>query len=142
MNPHSQEDEEHETLPADHPTSLANEADHMPWKPKAPFPVSRYIDSIEKLKQRGYSFAEIAQWLNDKLAPKLQGTTITRAQVYHAYRFVMERDAQEAERALASGDFVSLTNISDEEAEAKAAAADGEPAPSVKPTKRAQHTKK
>lgn len=66
--------------------ALALAAERMPWKLKAQFPVSRYTDAIEKLRERGYSFAEIADWLNTQLADKLNGTKITRSQVYYAFR--------------------------------------------------------
>ncbi len=123
-------------LPPDHPNLLAQAAERMPWKPKAQFPVARYLDAIEKLRERGYSFAEIAEWLNERLADKLTGTKITRAQVYHAFRFVLERHHREAEEAFATGDCVEVSPISDEEADKQAAAADGDTSVEAKPKRK------
>lgn len=136
------EDDQEAGAQPDEIQALAREAESMPWKPKTPFPVSRYLPAIEALKERGYSFAEIAEWLNGKLASKLNGTTITRAQVYHAFRFVLERNERAFQEAWQKGELDSVSVISDEEAEAKAAAADGDVPAKSKPAKTGKRTKR
>lgn len=66
-------------------------ADAMPWKTTARnFAVEEYTDAICKLRTRGYSYADTATWLTEKLAQKLGGRKITRGQVYRVYQQWLE----------------------------------------------------
>ncbi len=97
--------------PAHHPARVAELADTMPWKTNFPFTeVGAYSDSITKLNTRGYSFKEIAQWLNTTLEGKLNGRKITRGQVYRVFK-------QSAEQIPPFIGSYSIPHISDENAE-------------------------
>jgi hypothetical protein len=73
--------------PPHHPDAIAHQADAMPWKTKVRFfEVEAYADAICKLYARGYSYGEIADWLNEKLAGKLGDKKIKRGQVYRVYQ--------------------------------------------------------
>ncbi len=93
----------------------------MPWKTKVRyFEVEAYVDPICKLQSRGYSYAEIANWLNEKLTGKLEGKKITRGQVYRVYQQWLA-----SEDPLNDG--FGVPHISDEDAEAKAELSDKKP---------------
>jgi hypothetical protein len=101
-------------LPADHPEAVARMADAMPWKTTARnFAVGEYIDAICKLRTRGYSYADTANWLTERLAEKLGGKKITRGQVYRVYQ-----QSLELQDPLNVG--LSVTNIDDQDAEVQA----------------------
>ena len=93
----------------------------MPWKTNVPFfEVGAYIDAICKLRARAYSYAEIADWLNERLADKLLGKKIKRGQVYRAYQqWLVVNDSM--------SDGFSVPHISDEEAEINAELSDKNP---------------
>lgn len=93
-------------------------ADSMPWKTTVRnFPIETYIDAITKLHTRGYSYAGIADFLNEQLAAKLDGKKITRAQIYRVYQQSLElNDPFNVTSA--------VSEISDTDAEAKAATED------------------
>jgi hypothetical protein len=116
-------------FPPHHPDAIAHLADAMPWKTKVPFfEVGAYIDAICKLHARAYSYAEIADWLNERLADKLLGKKIKRGQVYRAYQqwLAMNDPLHEG---------LSVPNISDEEAELNAELSDKSPkSPENEPT--------
>jgi hypothetical protein len=58
----------------------------MPWKTKVRlFEAEAYGDAISKLYDRGYSYQEIADWLNEQLAEKLGEKKIRRGQVYRVH---------------------------------------------------------
>lgn len=105
-------------LPPHHPEALALKADAMPWKTTARnFAVEEYIDAIRKLQSRGYSYAQIAAWLNEQLAEKLQGQKIQRGQVYRVYQQWLElQDHMNESR--------TVTHLSDEDANLKAELSD------------------
>jgi len=105
-------------LPPHHPEAIAHLADSMPWKTNVPFfEVGAYIDAICKLRARAYSYAEIADWLNERLADKLLGKKIKRGQVYRAYQqWLVVNDSM--------SDGFSVPHISDEEAEINAELSD------------------
>jgi hypothetical protein len=89
-------------------------ADAMPWKTTARnFAVEEYIEAICKLRARGYSYADSATWLTEKLADKLGGRKITRGQVYRVFR-----QWEELHDPLKDG--LSVTHIDDEAAEVQA----------------------
>ncbi len=108
-------------FPPHHPEAIANLADAMPWKTKVPFfEVGAYIDSICKLHARAYSYAEIADWLNERLADKLLGKKIKRGQVYRAYQqWLSMNDPFNVA--------MSVPHISDEDAELNAELSDKKP---------------
>ena len=109
-------------FPSHHPEAVAMLADAMPWKTTARnFPVEEYIGAISKLHARGYSYADIANFLNEKLADRLEGKKITRGQVYRVYQQNLELNDP------FNGGF-GVTNIPDEVAEAKAEIEDKKPA--------------
>jgi hypothetical protein len=101
-------------LPPHHPEAVAMVADSMPWKTTARnFPVETYIGAITKLHARGYSYADIAKFLNEQLVSSLEGKKITRGQVYRVYQQALELDDP-------FNDSGSVTDIPPEVAEAKA----------------------
>ena len=105
-------------LPSHHPDAMANLAEAMPWKKKVRlFEVGEYTAAICKLQDRGYSYEEIAQWLNDRLKDKLGEKIIKRGQVYRVYQnWLVTQDP------LHEGH--SVPHISDEAADEGAANAD------------------
>lgn len=107
--------------PAHHPAKVAELADAMPWKTKFPFTdVGAYSGPITTLHSRGYSFEEIAQWLNKTLEGKLNGRKITRGQVYRVFK-------QSAEQIPPFVGSYTIPNISDEDAEKAAEQEDKQP---------------
>src|ERR1017187_4220138 len=59
-------------IPPGHPDLLSIKAGDMPWKTTArDFPLQAYAEAISKLHARGYSYADIAAWLNGQLAAQL-----------------------------------------------------------------------
>ena len=108
-------------LPPHHPEAVAMMADSMPWKTTARnFPVEEYIQAIIKLHARGYSYADITKFLNEKLAGPLEGKKITRGQVYRVYQQNLELNDP------FNGGF-GVTDIPEEVAEAKAEIEDKKP---------------
>jgi hypothetical protein len=136
------EEESRESLSL--PQLLAVSAKGMPWKPNARFDVSPYSEAIAALKERGYSFAEIASWLKEQLASQLNGTSIGRGQVYRVYKQYLEFQHQEMVNAFEAGDVIEAkhVSISDEEAEKKAAEEDETPVPLDKSAGKKSRTKK
>jgi hypothetical protein len=108
-------------LPAYHPEAVARMADSMAWKTTArDFPVEDYIEAIRKMQARGYSYAEIAAFLNEQLAAMLGHRKITRGQVYRVYQQWLQLQDPFNES-------MSVTHIGDEDAEVKAEIADKKP---------------
>ena len=105
-------------LPPYHPDAVARMADAMDWKTVArDFPVEDYIEAILKLHARGHSYADMAAFLNEKLAAVLGRKKITRGQVYRVYQQWLEQQDP-------FKDTLSVTHISDEEAALKAELSD------------------
>jgi hypothetical protein len=93
----------------------------MPWKTTArDFPLERYVEAISKLHGRGYSYADIASWLNQQLAAQLGHRRITRGQVYRIYQQWL-RDLEHKAHGSPVG---RAEPLSDEIAEARAEIAD------------------
>ena len=93
-------------------------ADSMEWKTTArDFPVETYIDAIRKLQARGYSYQEIADFLNHQLAEMLGRRQITRGQVYRVYQQWMEQQDP-------FNIPLAITPLSNEDAEAQAEISD------------------
>jgi hypothetical protein len=100
---------------------LSIKAGDMPWKTTArDFPLQAYAEAISKLHARGYSYADIAAWLNGQLAAQLGHRRIGRGQVYRIYRQWL-RDMEDGGRGIPTGHPAPL---SDEVAEAQAEIAD------------------
>jgi hypothetical protein len=95
----------------------------MPWKTTArDFPLEAYVESIGKLHGRGYSYADIAAWLNGQLAAQLGPRRITRGQVYRVY----QQRQKVPERKGRSSPSERAAPPSDEAAEAQAEIIDQE----------------
>jgi hypothetical protein len=104
-----------------HPDLLSIKAGDMPWKTTARgFPLETYVEAIGKLHARGYSYADIADWLNGQLAAQLGRRKITRGQVYRVYQQRL-RDLGAKGRGISPGHAAPL---GDEVAEAQAEIAD------------------
>ena len=109
-------------FPPGHPEAIAMAADAMPWKTTARnFPVETYYSAIAKLHARGYSYADIAKFLNEQLAAQLQGKKITRGQVYRVYQQSTPIDGDFGES------MYCMPNITDEDAERNAEIEDKKP---------------
>jgi hypothetical protein len=121
-------------LPPHHPDVLLQKAETMPWKTRARVDLNEYIKTIYKLKDHGYSYAEIAGWLNEQLADRLGQTPITRAQVYRAHQQAVIFEQQNALDVLEHGGLPRVPGFSDEQAEKEAAEADGKAGSETSPT--------
>jgi hypothetical protein len=107
-----------------HPEAVASLAAAMPWKIKVRFfEVEAYTEAICKLHDRGYSFAEITDWLNERLESKLEGKKIKRGQVYRVFQqWVQDKNEQED---ISFGIISSMKKIlTEQEAEAEAERSD------------------
>ena len=83
--------------------------------------VSPYEKAILALRERGYSFAEIAEWLGKEI-----NAPVKRGQVYYVYQSHLaevEADIEDA-RQRGAGKEYPAPKLSAEEAERKAAEAD------------------
>jgi len=110
-------------FPPGHPDALALKADAMPWKTTAKdFPLESYVEAIHKLRTRGYSYAEIATWLNEQLAKELAGKKIRRGQVYRVYQQWLQLQENES-----WGHIGGVREISEEDAEKEAEISDKKP---------------
>lgn len=108
------------SLPIQHPERLKYEADQMPWKDTAKFELGEYVEVIGSLKKRGYSYAEIAKWLAEKIgAPGLN-----RGHVYRTYQQWLASKEKELVEAEARGEVEFVETIPEEEAEKLAAEED------------------
>ena len=108
-------------LPPYHPDAVAKMADAMDWKTAVrDFPLEDYIEAIRKLHARGYSYAHMAAFLNEKLAAVLGHKKITRGQVYRVYQQWLEQ--QDPLSAVLNA--TPISDISPEDAEAKAELSD------------------
>ncbi len=118
-------------FPPGHPDALAIMADAMPWKTTAKdFPLESYVEAINKLRTRGYSYAEIANWLTGQLAKELAGKKIRRGQVYRVYQQWLEQSEAES-----WGHIGGVRAISEEEAEKEAEIEDKKPPESTEEKK-------
>jgi hypothetical protein len=79
------------------PYDLAQEAEDMPRK----VPLRRYHAAMSILRTKGYSFAEIAEWISKRL-----GVDVTRSQVSYLLSTPPEvlAEEEEAEEAQAEAD--------------------------------------
>ena len=63
------------------PEDVSAKAGAMPWKGVSRVSIAPYADAIVKLRERHYSFGEIAAWMTKQL-----NTPVQRGQVYHIWR--------------------------------------------------------
>ena len=101
--------------------AIARKAAKMPWKENARVDVSPYKKAILALRERGYSFGEIAEWLGKEI-----NAPVKRGQVYYVYQCHLaeeEADFREAERRGEVKEY-PIPVLSEEEAERKAAEMD------------------
>lgn len=105
--------------PTDHlytsPESLAQKAAQMPWKENARINLLPYEDSIIALRERGYSYAEVAEWLSKEL-----NAPVKRGQVYYVCQVHAAANFEKFKEAEAAGEVRYLPTIDPEEAEKKA----------------------
>lgn len=100
--------------PSDHPDVIAAKAKQMPWKENARVNVSSYEDAILTLRERGYSYGDIAKWLSKEL-----NAPVKRGQVYYVCKVESLRMDQEDQEAYARGEMrvVPSVGLSEEEME-------------------------
>ena len=109
------------------PAAIARKAASMPWQENARIDVFPYEKAIVALRERGYSYGEVATWLSNELkAP------VKRGQVYYVCQAREEETREAFEAAEARGEVRTLPNISSEEAERVAAEQDQQRAHSTR----------
>ena len=88
----------------------------MPWKEDARVNVLPYEKAIITLRERGYSYGEIAKWLSKEL-----GLPVKRGQIYYVCKLEAVEAQERYEQAEARGEVVPRIipsiNLSEEEAE-------------------------
>lgn len=94
------------------PAAIAKMATAMPWKENARVDIFPYEKAIFALRERGYSYGEIATWLSEKLNAPVQ-----RGQVYYVCQVRAAEVQEQFEEAERKGKVRYLPNISPEEAE-------------------------
>lgn len=94
------------------PAKIAKLASAMPWKENARVNVMPYENAIVALRERGYSYGEIATWLSEKLNAPVQ-----RGQVYYVCQCRAAVDEEAFETAEREGKVRYLPKIAPEEAE-------------------------
>lgn len=103
------------------PEAIAQKAASMPWKKNARVNLLPYENAIAALRERGYSYGEIATWLTKEL-----NAPVKRGQVYYVCQ-IRDADYEEQFRqAEAAGKVRTLPaiNLSPEDAERSAIEAD------------------
>ena len=108
------------------PKAVALKAANMPWKENARVDVSPYQEAILALRERGYSYGEIAEWLAKEI-----NAPVKRGQVYYVYQSHLAEVDARSEEARERGTLRSwpAPKLSVEEAERKAAEADAKKKP-------------
>jgi hypothetical protein len=104
-------------LPPDHPDVIAEKAAQMPWRANSRVEVYPYKKAIITLREHGYSYGGIAEWLTKELS-----APVKRGQVYYVYQLHLAEQDEAFREAEARGDVKTLPsiNLSEEEAERKA----------------------
>ena len=89
----------------------------MPWKENARVDVFPYEKAILELRERGYSYGEIATWLTKEV-----NAPVKRGQVYYVCQMVAAEKEEKFKEAEARGEARILPNLnlSAEEAERRA----------------------
>jgi hypothetical protein len=108
------------------PKAVALKAANMPWKENARVDVSPYEKAILALRERGYSFGGIAEWLGKEI-----NAPVKRGQVYYVYQLhlaAMQADFEERRITGRLKEF-QAPSLSEEEAERKAAEVDAKEKP-------------
>lgn len=103
------------------PKEIARKAAKMPWKDTGRVDVFPYQKAILSLRERGYSFGEIAEWLGKEI-----NAPVKRGQVYYVYQSHLEEvnaDFEEARRRGTLKEYPS-PKLTEEEADRKAAEVD------------------
>lgn len=103
------------------PAAIAQKAASMPWKENARIDLMPYEKAIVALRERGYSYGEIATWLAKEL-----NAPVKRGQVYYVCQVRAAETQEQFEEAERKGEVRFLPNIklSPEEAERAAMAQD------------------
>ena len=117
-----------EEKPVLSPAAIARKAAGMPWKENARVDLFPYEKAIVALRERGYSYGEIATWLAQEL-----NAPVKRGQVYYVCQTRADEGEKAFEEAEARGQVRYLPNISPEEAERVASEQDQRV---VKPTRK------
>ena len=94
------------------PAAIAKKAAAMPWKDNARIDIFPYEKAIVALRERGYSYGEIATWLAEELNAPVQ-----RGQVYYVCQARSAETQKQFEEAERKGKVRYLPRISPEEAE-------------------------
>jgi len=94
------------------PAAIAKKAAAMPWKENARIDIFPYEKAIVALRERGYSYGEIATWLAEQLNAPVQ-----RGQVYYVCQARSAESQEQFEEAERKGKVRYLPLISPEEAE-------------------------
>lgn len=96
------------------PKVIAQKAANMPWKENARIDLFPYEKAIDALRERGYSYGEVATWLAQELNAPVQ-----RGQVYYVCQVCAAQTEEQFEEAERKGKVRYLPNIklSPEEAE-------------------------
>ena len=94
------------------PAAIAKKAAAMPWKENARIDIFPYEKAIVALRERGYSYGEIATWLAEELNAPVQ-----RGQVYYVCQARAAETQEQFEEAERKGQVRYLPRISPEEAE-------------------------
>lgn len=103
------------------PGALAKKAAAMPWKENARVNLFPYEKAIVALRERGYSYGEIATWLAEQLNAPVQ-----RGQVYYVCQSIAAEDLEKFDEAERKGKVRNLPHISPEDAERAALEQDKE----------------
>lgn len=103
------------------PAAIAKKATSMPWKENARIDLFPYEKAIVALRERGYSYGEIATWLAQELNAPVQ-----RGQVYYVCQVRAAESQEQFEEAERKGKvrFLPTIKLSPEEAEQAAMAQD------------------
>jgi len=103
-------------LSPDHPDVVAEKAAAMPWK-SARVDIDGYKKAISVLRQRGYSYGEIADWLSKEIK-----RPVKRGQVYYVHQTCLAEEQEAYLEAQSRGEVRTVPSIglTEEEAEQKA----------------------
>ena len=101
-------------LPPNHPDVIAKKAAELPWKEDARVDIFPYEKAILTMRERGYSYGEIAKWLTEAI-----GAPVKRGQVYYVCKVEAVEAQQRFEAGVKRGEYKEMAQISlsDEEAE-------------------------
>ena len=96
------------------PAQIAQKAASMPWKENARVDLFPYEKAIHALRERGYSYGEIALWLSKEL-----NAPVKRGQVYYVCQVSAATAYEGFQKAEAAGKvrFIPDIKLSPEEAE-------------------------